>query len=69
MTKTATRIWDPAEHLQSDEGMAAYLDAALEQRDAALFTAALGDVARAKGMSQLARETGLGLSLPRAASR
>ena len=60
MTKTATRLWDPAEHLQSDEDMAAYLEAALEEGDAALFAAALGDIARAKGMSQLARETGLG---------
>jgi probable addiction module antidote protein len=60
MTKTATRIWDPAEHLQSDEDMAAYLEAALEEGDTALFAAALGDIARAKGMSQLARETGLG---------
>jgi probable addiction module antidote protein len=60
MTKTATRIWDPAEHLQSDEDMAAYLEAALEEGDASLFAAALGDIARAKGMSQLARETGLG---------
>ena len=60
MTKTATRLWDPAEHLQSDEDMAAYLEAALEEGDAALFASALGDIARAKGMSQLARETGLG---------
>jgi len=60
MSKTATRIWDPAEHLQSDEDMAAYLEAALEQGDASLFAAALGDIARAKGMAQLARQTGLG---------
>ena len=60
MTKTTSRIWDPAEHLQSEEDMAAYLEAALEEGDASLFAAALGDVARAKGMSQLARETGLG---------
>ena len=60
MTKSATRIWDPAEHLQPDEDMAAYLEAALEEGDAALFAAALGDITRAKGMSQLARETGLG---------
>ena len=59
-TKPMTRIWDPAEHLQSDEDMAAYLEAALEEGDASLFAAALGDIARAKGMSQLARETGLG---------
>lgn len=60
MTKITTRIWNPAEHLQSDEDMAAYLEAALEEGDASLFAAALGDIARAKGMSQLARETGLG---------
>jgi len=60
MAKTTTRIWDPAEHLLSDEDMAAYLEAALEEGDASLFAAALGDIARAKGMSQLARETGLG---------
>ena len=59
-TRPITRIWDAAEHLQSDEDMAAYLEAALEENDAALFAAALGDIARAKGMSQLARETGLG---------
>lgn len=40
--------------------MAAYLQAALEEGDASLFAAALGDIARAKGMSQLARDTGLG---------
>ena len=60
ITKTTTRTWDPAEHLQSDEDMAAYLEAALEEGDASLVAAALGDIARAKGMSQLARETGLG---------
>ena len=41
--------------------MAAYLEAALEDGDPALIAAALGDIARAKGMSQIARETGLGL--------
>jgi len=40
--------------------MAAYLEAALEDGDPALIAAALGDIARAKGMSQIARETGLG---------
>ena len=60
MTKPTTRIWDPAENLQSEEDMAAYLEAALEEGDASLFAAALGDIARAKGMSQLARETGHG---------
>jgi len=40
--------------------MAAYLEAALQEDDPALFAAALGDIARAKGMTQVARETGLG---------
>ena len=60
IAETATRIWDPAEHLQSDDAMAAYLEAALEECDASLFATALGDIARAKGMSQFAGETGLG---------
>lgn len=55
-----TRIWDAAEHLETEADMAAYLDAALEDGDAAVIVAALGDIARAKGMAQLARETGLG---------
>ena len=59
-TKLTTRIWDPAERLQLDENMAAYLEVAFEEGDAALVAAALGDIARAKDMSQLARETGLG---------
>ncbi len=60
MAKTKTRTWDAAEHLKSEEDMAAYLEAALEEQDPALFAAALGDVARAKGMTQIAREAGLG---------
>lgn len=55
-----TRPWDVAEHLETAEDMAAYLDAALEDGDATLIVAALGDIARAKGMSQIAREAGLG---------
>lgn len=60
MAKTKTRLWDAAEHLKSDEDMAAYLEAALEDGDPALVSAALGDIARAKGMTEIARETGLG---------
>ncbi len=55
-----TRPWDPAEHLETAEDMAAYLDAALEDGDPGLVVAALGDIARARGMTQIARETGLG---------
>lgn len=60
MAKTVTTTWDSAEHLRTDEDMAAYLEAALEQADPALVAAALGDIARAKGMTQVAREAGLG---------
>lgn len=60
MAKTKTLPWDPAEYLNSDEEMAAYLEAALEEGEPALVAAALGDIARARGMTQLARETGLG---------
>ena len=59
-TKTDTYQWDAARYLESDEDIAAYLDAALEEDDPALLAAALGDVARAKGMAEIARETGLG---------
>jgi probable addiction module antidote protein len=60
MPKTKTRPWDPAEHLAFDEDMAAYLEAALEDGDPRIVAAALGDIARAKGMTQVARDTGLG---------
>jgi probable addiction module antidote protein len=60
MPKTKTRLWDPADHLATAEDMAAYLEAALADGDAALMAAALGDLARAKGMSQIARDAGLG---------
>ena len=60
MTKTPTRPWDAAEHLETDEDMVLYLEAALESGDASLVAAALGDIARAKGMTEIAREAGLG---------
>jgi probable addiction module antidote protein len=60
MTKTITTIWDPASHLSTEEDVAAYLEAALQDGDPQLVAAALGDIARAKGMSQIAREAGLG---------
>lgn len=58
--KLKTRTWDAAEHLETEEDMAAYLEAALAEGDPALIGAALGDIARAKGMTQIARDTGLG---------
>ena len=60
MAKTVTTPWDPADHLRTDQDMAAYLEAALEEGDATLVAAALGDIARAKGMTQVARDAGLG---------
>lgn len=58
-----TTPWDPAKHLHDEADIAAYLEAtlalAMEDGDTALVTAALGDIARAHGMSQLARDTGL----------
>lgn len=60
MANTVTTPWDPADHLRTDEDMAAYLEAALEEGDPTLVAAALGDIARAKGMTQVARDAGLG---------
>lgn len=60
MAKTQTVPWDATEHLETEEDMAIYLEAALEENDPALVAAALGDIARAKGMTQIAREAGLG---------
>jgi probable addiction module antidote protein len=60
MKKEKTSVWDAAEHLETEDDMAAYLEAALEENDPSLIAAALGDIARAKGMSQIAKQTGLG---------
>ena len=59
--KTNTTAYDVAEHLRTPEEMAAYLDAWLEEapEDAAGIARALGDIARAKGMSQVAKDAGL----------
>ncbi|MCY4529631.1 MAG: putative addiction module antidote protein [Chloroflexi bacterium] len=60
MATTQTRPWDPAEHLETEEDMAAYLNVALEDGDLSLIMAALGDIARARRMTKVAQETGLG---------
>ena len=61
MKKTKISRYDVAEYLQTPEEMAAYLEACIEEADgdAAFIAKALGDIARAKGMSQVARDTGL----------
>ena len=60
MEKTKTRLWDPAEHLETEDDMAAYLNVALEDGDLGLIMATLGDIARARRMAVVAQETGLG---------
>lgn len=58
--KTKTKPWDVVDHLKTDEDMKNYLDAALEDGDVSLVSAALGDIARARGMTDIARTAGLG---------
>ena len=62
MTTLKLRKWDSAQHIKSDEDMAAYLEACLQEAgdDAAFIAKALGNIARAKGMTQLSKDTGLG---------
>jgi probable addiction module antidote protein len=61
MSKTITTPYDVAEHLSTPEEMAAYLETCIEEAngDAAFVAKALGDIARARGMSQVARDAGL----------
>jgi probable addiction module antidote protein len=57
MPKTKTKRYDVAEHLRTPEDMAAYLEACLDEPgvDAAFIAKAIGDIARARGMSEIAR--------------
>jgi len=61
MSKTHTSEFDIAEHLRTDEEIEAYLEACFEhpEADAAFIAKALGDIARAKGMTRVARDAGL----------
>lgn len=56
---TKTTKWDVAEHLNTDEGVAAYLEAAFNDGDPRVVAHALGNVARAKGVAKVAADTGL----------
>lgn len=58
-TKIKTRPFDMANYLGNEEEVSEYLRQVLEDGDPAELAAALGDVARARGMTQLARDTGL----------
>lgn len=62
MATLKLRKWDTVEYLKTEEDMMLYLQACMEEAgdDAAFIAKALGNVARAKGMSQLAKDTGLG---------
>lgn len=60
MAKTKTKPYDAAEYLESDEDLAAYLQAAFDEGDPRLVVHAIGNIARARGMSKIARDTGLG---------
>ena len=61
MTNVTLKQWDAVDHLRTDADMALYLDACFDEDpgDGSLIRAALGDIARARGMSQLARDTGM----------
>jgi probable addiction module antidote protein len=54
-----TTVWDASEYLDSPAAIAEYLEAVFEDGDPALIAAALGDVARALGMTQLASQSGV----------
>ena len=51
--------FDAAEYLTTDEDVAAYLTTVLEENDPSLLAAALGDIARARGMTQVAKDSGI----------
>jgi len=59
MSKVKTKPFDPAEYLDDDESIAAYMTDALESGDPSFVADALGVIARARGMSDVAREAGV----------
>ena len=62
-TKTKKKVtfakWDPAKYINSKEAVIAYIEAALEENDLVFLLSVIGDIARSKGMTQIARELGL----------
>ena len=60
MKKIKTALFDAADYLDDEETIAEYLTAALEDPNPDIFLVAVRDVARSRGMAQLARDTGLG---------
>jgi len=59
MKPIKTTIWDMAEHINTKEDVTAYLEAALEENDTALLLSVIGDIARSKGMAQIAKDLNL----------
>lgn len=59
MSKIKTRPFEVSNYLNNETDIAAYLQVAIEDGDPAVLAAALGDIAKARGMTQLARDTGL----------
>ena len=58
--KLKTTKWDAVDYLKTDEDMADYLEAAMEDGEPAVIATAIGNIARAKGMTQVARKAGIG---------
>ena len=58
--KLKTTKWDVLDYLKTDQDMVEYLEAAMEDGNPAIIAAALGNIARAKGMTEIARKTGIG---------
>lgn len=54
-----TTKWDPTDHIETAEDVAAYLEAAFEDGDPAVIATMLGAIARSKGMTKIAREAGV----------
>ena len=59
MKPEKTTVWDMAEHINTKEDVVGILQAALEENDTALLLAVIGDIARSKGMAQIAKELNL----------
>ena len=59
MGKVKTTAWDMADHINTKEDVTAYLEAALAENDTALLFSVIGDIARSKGMAQIARDLNL----------
>ena len=60
MKKVKTTVWDPAEYLTTEEEISAYLNDVFSTNDSGLIAAAIGDVARARGMSSVAEDINCG---------